>query len=116
MNRDRIADYLDGLLDGEQAREVEAYLESHPDVAAEARRMREVLYRPYPVPPPSPGLRDRILVRRRRGPVLLRYAAAFAAGVLATLLVQSWRPDTPGPVVEPREDAAELVFLNSRIR
>ena len=116
MNPDRIADFLDGLLEDEEAREVESYLDDNPDVAAEARRIRAVMYRPYAVPPLSPGLRDRILLQRRRGPALLRYAAAFAAGVLVTLLIQSWRPGTPGPAAEPREDAAELVFLNTRIR
>lgn len=94
-----IADRLDGLLDGAQAEEADRLIEAHPALHAKALRLRAVLYAPWSVSPP------------RRRPALLRYAAAFAAGVLLTQLLQG-RPEPPDP--QPQPDPV-LVVENRRI-
>ena len=104
MNEDELralmADYLDDLLDGEAAREAEVRIARAPGLLADVARLRAVLYSPYPVPPPSAGLEERIARRARGRPrQWMRYAAVFAAGVLATLVVQL--SSTRSSVTEP---------------
>ena len=88
-----IADRLDGLLDGAQAEEADRLIASRPELHERAQRMRALLYAPWSVGAPP---RARIAGR------VLRYAAAFAAGALLTLLLQA-RPERPAPEtrVEP---------------
>jgi anti-sigma factor RsiW len=108
--RTLMADYLDGLLNDEAAREAEARIARAPGLLAEVARLRAVLYRPYPVPPPAADLEERIARRARGRPrQWMLYAAVFAAGVLATLVVQlsSTRP----PVTEP--DPPQLERLDA---
>ena len=95
MNRDelatRMADYLDGLFDEPEAREVEATIAKHPALFAEVAHARALIYRPYAVPPPRADQEERILARFRKRPFaleLMRYAAVFVAGVLTTLALQ----------------------------
>jgi anti-sigma factor RsiW len=88
--RSRMADYLDELLDEEEAQAVEAEIAAHPALLAEVARMRAVLYRPYPVAPPSEDQPARIVARRGAGmlPRVVRYAAVFAAGALVALMIR----------------------------
>ena len=125
MNREqelaRMTDYLDGLLDEEQARAAEERIARDPALLAEAARARALLHRPYAVPAPAPGMQERILRRARRRSVLpfVRYAAAFAAGVLTALLLslrEAPAPDEPAPEEVRRERADDLLVLNRRIQ
>jgi len=118
MNRtDQLAlihDYLDALLDGERAREAEALMSREPDLAAAARRERALLHAAYPVPPAPPELPARIWARWRARPALalLRYAAAFAAGVLVTLaFVRPTAAIEPVPASEPHPVVFENLVL-----
>lgn len=121
--RTLLLDYLDGLLDDDAKAAAEDCIAKHPDVLAEVARFRAVLYRPYPVAPPSPGLEASIRLRtgRRFAWRWVRYAAMFAAGVLTTLVVQAGvRPSAP-PVVAPVEQPDTTVAdagptYNRRIR
>ena len=106
MNKDelrtRMADYLDGLLEEGEARAVEEWIAREPGLLAEVAHLRAVLYRPYPVPPPRAEQEERILARFRERPLILRlvrYAAVFLAGVLATLAFQlsADKPVAPRP-------------------
>jgi ferric-dicitrate binding protein FerR (iron transport regulator) len=119
MNQDdirrRIADHLDGLLEGEEDSRARADIRRHPDLHAEALRQREILHRPYAIPPPPPDLAERILSRSARRPPwrVLRYAAAFVAGILATLLVQTGRVEPKAqPIPEPQSET----IVNLRLR
>jgi anti-sigma factor RsiW len=95
-------DYLDELLEPEEARAAEAAIARDPARFAEVARRRALLYRPYAVPPPrarKPALR------------LLRYAAVFLLGVLTPLLF----PLPPRPPDPPKEPA-KLEVTNRRLR
>lgn len=114
--RTRMADYLDDLLAPDEAREVRSEIARHPDLLAEVARMRAVLYRPFPVAPPAPDQRAKILARQRPALRLLRYAAVFAAGVLcATLLrpVEAAPVPSEGPAVQ--QDPSPAVVVHRRI-
>ncbi len=113
-DRERIADYLDGLLDGEEAADVEALIARDPHLLGEVSRWRERLYTPSVVPPPPEDLAQRILARHRRRPRIgvLRYAAAFLTGVVTTLLIQSSHPE---PEAKP-EQSQPIVYDNIRLR
>jgi len=122
--RTRMADYLDGLLDEQEAREVEARIAEEPALLAEVARMRAVLYRPYAVPPPREDQPARILHRfgDRALARVVRYAAVFAAGVLTALLVTlpaRSAPVTPTAIEPPAElpaAAPQTQIHNLRIR
>jgi len=94
MNHDelriRMADYLDGLLEENEVKEVEELIAREAALFADVVRVRTLLYRPYPVASPRPEQAARILARAARRPWgrFARYAAVFVAGVLTTLLVQ----------------------------
>ena len=113
-DRERIADYLDGLLEGEEAADVEALIARDPQLLDEVSRWRERLYTPCAVPPPREGLAQRILARHRRRSRMgvLRYAAAFLAGVLTTLLIQTSPPE---PEAKPVQHEP-VVYDNIRLR
>ncbi len=113
-DRERIADYLDGLLDKEEAADVEARIALDPQLLDEVSAWRERLYTPFPVPPPPEDLAQRIVALYHRRPKIraLRYAAAFLAGVLTTLFIQSSRPE---PEAKP-EQARTIVYENIRLR
>ena len=113
-DRERIADYLDGLLDGGEAADVEALIARDPQLLDEVSRWRERLYTPSTVPPPPEDLAQRIVARHRKRPriVVMRYAAAFLAGVVTTLLLQSSPPE---PEAEP-EQSQPIVYDNIRLR
>ena len=104
MNRDelrtRMADYLDGLLDEDEARAVEARIAEEPALFAEVAHVRAVLHRPYAVPAPAADQQARILRRHRDRPLAraARYAAVFAAGVLTALLATARLRSEPAPV------------------
>jgi hypothetical protein len=88
--------FLDGELDADEARRVEAALAADPDLRArheEQRRLREQLSRHYgavteePVPPAmrallDPGVVDLAAERRRRRPRWLAAGAALAASLV----------------------------------
>ncbi len=111
----RIRDHLDGLLDGERAREVERLIAQRPHLAALARRQRALLHAAYPVPPAPPDIPARAWARHRARPALalLRYAAAFAAGVVVTLVLL--RPTAAAPS-EPAPEPQPFVFENLVLR
>ncbi len=113
-DRERIADYLDGLLDGEEAADVEALIARDPQLLDEVSRWRERLYTPSVVPPPPEDLAQRIWTRHRRRPRIgiLRYAAVFLAGAVSTLLIQSSPPE---PESKP-EQSQPIVYDNIRLR
>jgi hypothetical protein len=96
-------DYLDELLDEEQARAAEALIVKSPARFAEIARQRAILYRPYAVPAP-----------RARRPVLrfARYAAAFLLGVVTRLLL----PLPPSPPDPKSKEPAKLEVTNRRLR
>ncbi len=109
-----IHDYLDGLLDGEGALEAESLMSREPQLAAAARREHALLLEAYPVPPAPPELPARIWARWRARPALalLRYAAAFAAGVLVTLaFVRPTAAAEPVPASEPHPVVFENLVL-----
>jgi len=109
MKRETISDYLDGLLDEAEAREVEAALARDPTLAREAERLRALLYRPYAVAAPPP-LR---LPGPWRGVVwsLARYAAVFVLGVLTAVLFRPARAVAEPVVAPPPTPAATYVNL-----
>ena len=115
-DRERIADYLDGLLDGKEAADVEALIARDPQLLDEVSRWRERLYSPCAVAPPPDDLAQRIVARHRRRPRIgvLRYAAAFLAGVTTTLLIQSSPPE-PEPDAKPAQHEP-VVYDNIRLR
>jgi hypothetical protein len=85
-------DYLDELLEADEARAAEALIARSPMRFAEIARRRAILYRPYAVPPPR---------ARRPRLALLRYAAVFLLGVLIPLLLPPKPPDLrPEPKLE----------------
>jgi anti-sigma factor RsiW len=101
-----LADHVDGLLDDAQAARAYEHLARCEDCAAEAQRARRIhaaLAAPWDVPAPSPDLPLLALATaraRRTGAgrvvgVALRYAATFAAGVLAAFLVLGSEPARP---------------------
>ena len=94
--RTRMADYLDELLDEEEAEAVEKEIARHPVLLADVARMRAVLYRPYAVDEPSSELPQRIRRRAADRPAwrIARYAAVFVAGVLSALLVRVSPPES----------------------
>lgn len=102
MNDELLYDYLDELLDPEQARAAEALIAAGPARFAEIARRRAILYRPYAVLPP-----------RARKPAFrfARYAAVFLLGVLTPLLL-SLPPRPPDKKPEP----AKLEVTNRRLR
>ncbi len=103
MNDDGLLyDYLDELLEPEQAREAEAMVARDPARFAEIARRRAILYRPYAVAPPP---------RARRALRLARYAAVFLLGALTPLLL----PLSPKPL-NPKPEAAKLEVTNRRLR
>jgi anti-sigma factor RsiW len=102
MNDELLYDYLDDLLEPEQAREAEAAIARDPARFAEIARRRTILYRPYALPPALP---------RRQSLRLARYAAAFLLGVLVPLLFPL-PPEPPDPQPEP----AKLEVTNRRLR
>jgi len=125
MNQDelriRMADYLDGLLEESEVKEVEALIAREAALFADVVRVRALLYRPYPVAPPRPEQAARILARAARRPWgrYARYAAVFVAGVLTTLLVQlsstrEQKPETGN--VETPVTAAPTVVHNRVLR
>lgn len=122
--RTLMADYLDGLLNDEAAREAEARIARAPGLLAEVARLRASLYRPYPVPLPAADLEHRIARRARgRSRQWMRYAAVFAAGVLTTLVVQltSYRTSPATELERPQlerdaSSAAASVVHRRRIR
>ena len=123
MERDELrtlmADYLDGLLADEGARDVEQEIARAPGLLAEVARGRARLYRPYPVPAPPSDLAQRIRERHRR-PLsrVVRYAAVFAAGVVTTLILQ-FPPGAPTPAETETEQArpeTPAKVWNRRIR
>jgi hypothetical protein len=113
----RMADYLDGLLEGEEAEAARAEIARHPDVLAEVARMRAILYRPYAVPPPDADQPARILARYRDRPLLraLRYAAVFAAGVASALLLPAAPEEHTPAVREAPAESAPMPVYNRRI-
>lgn len=102
-NDELLYDYLDELLEGEEAREAEAAIAGDPARFAEIARRRALLYRPYAVPAP-----------RARRPTLrlARYAAAFLLGVLTPLLLGPLAPKPP----EPKQEPAKFEVVNRRLR
>lgn len=103
MNDDGLLyDYLDELLDAEQAPAAEALIARDPARFAEIARRRALLYRPYAVPPP---LAQRPALR------FARYAAIFLLGVLTPLLL----PLPPRPP-DPKPEPAKLEVVNRRLR
>jgi len=117
-----LADLLDDLLEPGDAEKARRHAAACPACAAEldrARARRERLLRPYYVPPPPPDLAAEAwnawrAARRRRFPAILRYAAAFLLGVVATLAARPSPPARegdrpPGPpaltVDSPSDDA-----------
>ncbi len=88
-NLSLVADYFDDLLDGPERDRAEAAIASDPSIVVRVVRMRDVLYRPSPVAPPSDELPARVVRGHRSGPRLLHYAIAFAAGVVIALLLSS---------------------------
>jgi anti-sigma factor RsiW len=103
---DLFYDYLDGLLEGDEAREAEARIAGEPARFAEIARRRALLYRPYPVAPPPAAA-------PRRLPGFARYAAAFLLGVVTPLLL----PEPPNPPNTPTEpEPAALEVTNRRLR
>jgi anti-sigma factor RsiW len=92
---DRLADLADDLLDPASATALWNHVGGCPACAAALERVRRrnaVLYRPFAVPEPAQDLPRRIVARAAASkPALLArslgYAAAFAAGVLVTLVV-----------------------------
>jgi len=123
MNCDEIReltpDRLDALLDDERARAVDDHIASCAGCSAERAsygRFRAALYAPYPVPAHAPAAHR----RGGAGAGLVRYAAAFAAGVLLTLVVQSARAAAPPPppdrpVAEPVSETPPPVLVPRRI-
>jgi anti-sigma factor RsiW len=103
MNDELLYDYLDELLEPEQAREAEAAIARDPARFAEIARRRAILYRPYALPAALP---------RRQTFRLARYAAAFLLGVLVPLLLPPLPPEPPDPQPEP----AKLEVTNRRLR
>jgi len=101
-NDELLYDYLDELLDPEQAREAEAVIAGDPARFAEIARRRALLYRPYPVPPPR---------ARRPWFRLLPLAAAFLLGILIPTLLPL-PPEPPNPQPQP----AKLQVTNRRLR
>ncbi len=86
-----MADYLDELLEADEARAAEQAIAEHPQVFAEVARVRALLFRPYAVAPPTEDQPRRILAKFHDRPWrrIMRYAAVFVAGVLSTLLARS---------------------------
>lgn len=101
-NDELLYDYLDELLEPEQAREAEAAIAGDPARFAEVARRRALLYRPYAMPP----LRARKPMLR-----LARYAAAFLLGVITPLLLP-----LPSKAPIPQEEPAKLEVTNRRFR
>ncbi|MFI5402143.1 MAG: hypothetical protein ACHQ1G_04340 [Planctomycetota bacterium] len=103
MNDELLYDYLDELLDAEQAQAAEALIASNPARFAEIARRRAILYRPYAVPPP-----------RARRPTFrfVRYAAVFLLGVLTPMLL----PLPPRPPDNKKPEPAKLEVTNRRFR
>lgn len=106
-----LADHLDGLLEPAQAARASEHLETCAACAGEADRARRIhaaLAAPWDVPGPSTDLPLRALASARaRRPgsgrvvgVALRYAATFAAGVLAAFLVFRAEPARSLPTTE----------------
>jgi hypothetical protein len=102
MNDELFYDYLDGLLEPQEAREAEAAIARDPARFAEIARRRAILYRPYAVAAASARL-------ARLG--LLRYAAVFLLGVLVPLLL----PLAPKPH-DPQPEPAPVEVTNRRLR
>jgi len=114
-----MADYLDGLLEPEEARDAEARIAAEPQLFADVARLRAALYRPYAVPPPADGLERRILTLHRDRPWtrLVRYAAVFLAGALTALLFRFSPEPHPTPDAPPETSAPEVdAVFNRRIR
>ncbi len=111
-----LPDHLDDLLAPERARRVRAHLEGCTSCAEEARRHaadRARLYRPYEVPGPPMDLASRIRARapaprapRRAVRLALGHVAAFAAGVVVTLVVTSRAPGPRASSADARESFA----------
>ncbi len=105
--RSQLLDYLDELCTGEDRKKIEALLERDPDVAeqlADLRILRIALYKPADVPAPRAELKDAVVAAAAREAAVrtprlwVRYAAAFAAGVLTTMAL--WpAAETPDPVI-----------------
>ena len=98
-NDELLYDYLDELLEPDEARAAEALIAKDPARFAEIARRRAILYRPYALPGGQ---------KPRWG--LFRYAAIFLLGVLTPLLLPGKPPD-PAP-----EPSAPEVVLNRRFR
>jgi len=111
-----MADYLDELLDGDEARAAERAIAEHPKWFAEVARTRALLYRPYAVPPPDAAQPRRILARYRDRPWrrALRYAAVFAAGVVSAALAAPPPPPRTAPEPEPRVEKKDPAPAKSR--
>lgn len=122
--RTRLMDFLDGLLEPEAEEAVVDLLASDPAAAAElerVKRLRDAIYAPVAVPRPDAALKDSVLHEiwgaprpSRRGRVL-RYAASFAAGVLATLALAS-PPSTPGESTNSAEVPASIESDSAALR
>jgi hypothetical protein len=101
MNDELFYDYLDELLEPEDAQKAEAAIARDPARFAEIARRRATLYRPYAVAAP-----------RARNTGLLRYAAVFLLGVLVpTLISLAPKPHDPKP-----EPAPPVEITNRRLR
>ena len=98
-NDELLYDYLDELLEAEDARAAEALIAKDPARFAEIARRRAILYRPYAVAAPR---------ARPTRHAWLRYAAAFLLGVLFPLLLPPKPPDPP--------PEAKLEITNRRFR
>jgi len=125
-----IADYLDDLLDGDEARAAEQAIAEEPALVARIAQQRAQLYHPFAVAPPAADLPQRIVARHNDRPLgkVVRYAAVFAAGVLSTLLVGAasaeeapvlQAPGEPATVLEAPADTennTHVVVMRRRIR
>ena len=116
--RSQLLDYLDDLCTAEERKATETLLEGDPDVAeqlAELRILRTALYKPPDVPAPRAELKGAVVAAAareaaaRRPRHWVRYAAAFAAGVLTTMALLP-AVETPEPVIQTvRIEPTEIV-------
>jgi len=118
-----VADYLDELLEPPEAERAAAAIARNPSLVVRVTRMRGVVYRA-----PSASLAVPAFAPPRRRGALLRLAAAFAAGVLLTLLAYGTPDDPPEitstepndvvvtPETNDSDDGGRVLVLNRRLR
>jgi anti-sigma factor RsiW len=124
-----LAAYVDGRLDADTRRRVEAWLAERPELAAELEGHARVIRLYKTVPPPEPGAAewDAVLAgvranlqapapagRRRRGLVVAgAFATVAAAGLLVAFLSRP-APQQPTPVPDQAVVAEEPLAVAQR--